>query len=104
MKTKWDSEEASNYNLLRLLNSDVPLKIGKYLNLTANRNEVAANISTSFALANLKVLVFVASPNYTGSIQRLIDAELGKCSLERFSNNEEKRQLADEFGDFLYLT
>ena len=100
LKTKWDSEEASNYNLLRLLNSDVPLKIGKYLNLTANRNEVAANIATSFALANLKVLVFVASPNYTGSIQRLIDAELGKCSLERFSNNEEKRQLADEFGDF----
>lgn len=100
LKTKWDSEEASNYNLLRLLNRDVPLKVGKYLNLTANRNEVAANIATSFARANLKVLVFVASPNYTGSIQRLIDAELGKCSLERFSNNEEKSQLSDEFGDF----
>lgn len=99
LKTKWDSEDASNYNLLRLLNRDVPLKVGKYFNLTANRNEVAANIATSFARANLKVLVFVASPNYTGSIQKLIDEELEKCSFEQFSNKEEMSQLADEFGD-----
>ena len=100
LKTKWDSEDASNYNLLRLLNHDVPLNIGTSFNLTANRNEVAANIATSFARANLKVLVFVASPNYTGSIQRHIDTELDKCSFEQFSNNEEMSQLADEFGDF----
>lgn len=100
LKTKWDSEDASNYNLLRLLNRDVTLKVGKYLNLTANRNEVAANIATSFARANLKVLVFVASPSYTGSIQKLIDAELDKCSFEQFSNNDEMSLLADELGDF----
>lgn len=100
LKTIWNTTNVSDFSLVRLLNHDVLLSLGSYSNLSANRNHVAANIAVAFAKANLKVLVFVASPKVTGAIQKDLNNKINKSSLVSCLTKEELQQLNEEFGCF----
>ena len=49
LKTKWETLNTQEYTLVRLLNHSVRLSVNTWMNLTTNRNEVAANLAMAFA-------------------------------------------------------
>lgn len=102
LKTKWETLNTQDYTLVRLLNHSVRLSVNTWMNLTTNRNEVAANLAMAFAKANLKVLVFVASRKNTTSIQNTVDDEVAGVKISDYCNSSKIRQLKEELGNLCF--
>jgi hypothetical protein len=61
LQQTWASAEEGNYRLLRLSQRPLPLGVNKWWGLTANRNEVAAELAAQLADAGVKTLIFAQS-------------------------------------------
>lgn len=77
LRQTWATREFADYALLPLMARDVQLGTGKSWSLTANRNEVSADVAREFATRGMRVLVFAENPKNAGSLAETIAAAHG---------------------------
>ena len=74
LRQTWATHELADYALLPLMARDVQLGISKSWSLTANRNNVSADVAREFAARGMRVLVFAESPKAARSLAETIAA------------------------------
>jgi DEAD/DEAH box helicase len=77
LRQTWATHELEDYALLPLMARDVQLGASKNWSLTANRNEVSADVAREFAARGMRVLVFAENPKTAGSLADTIAAHHG---------------------------
>lgn len=84
LKQTWQTVAVDDYCFLPMLEEHVPLGVSKFWRLTANRNEVAARLTSRFAQFRVKTLVFAQNRIWAESITKkvvnLIGDERESCN------------------------
>lgn len=103
---RWDSVDTRDYKIVNIISRGVLLGVNSFFKLTANRNQIAADIASIYAAKNIKTLIFVDNPRIAVSTANKVKSNFKSLGVENRNEYDGDQQLIatikDELGGESY--